>query len=195
MANLPNTLGTSGLEKMIAPKHKALAEFIHHGSDDPVTRTVAVTTLGLSLWQHSVRDTDTALPSLLLVNAGGSPTDPIHDVIESLLGAGPYDMGKKPREGQGRCDGRSSTKAPGTMHYAYSERKKRRGKTDIISSPQKPILEKLYRDACATCYGKGRISNYSKVWHPELGLITDSYNSILLRLNDDEDLAAFRQEA
>jgi hypothetical protein len=129
-----------------------------------------------------------------LVNAGESASDPIHDVIESLLGAEPYDMGKKPREGQGSFDGRSSAKAPGTMTYAYNEREKLRGKTDILSSPQKPMLEKGYRDACVTCYGRGSISNYSKVWHPQLGLITDSHNSIMLRLNDEEDLAAFRKD-
>ena len=75
MSNKPNPfdqllspVSWPALEQLDQPPHKVLARFIHGASEDPSCRTVAVTTLVMSLWELAGRRMSPRLPSLVLVD-------------------------------------------------------------------------------------------------------------------------------
>ena len=51
--------------------------------------------------------------------------------------------------------------------------------------------EEKFHAARVTAFGCGCCRPYAKAWHPEYGLLTDEDDQLILRLNDDEDRAAF----
>jgi hypothetical protein len=55
-------------------------------------------------------------------------------------------------------------------------------------------LEEHYHSARITGYGRGDHSQYAKAFHPNLGLITDKKNAIILHLDSDADKQKFRQD-
>lgn len=174
------------------PLHEALAGFIHGCSPDPTTRTVATTALTLSLWQLQGHALTPELPSLLLIRAEDAGEDPIDTFIRSLVynpednkarvqTAGPFMYG-------------SIDQAAKAMETAVGIRRQLGRHTSPGNAGEKieaRTAEEMFRAALRTAHGHGRSRSYSKAWHPDYGLLTDSDDQLILRLNDDEDRAGF----
>jgi len=60
--------------------------------------------------------------------------------------------------------------------------------------PPPASWEPNYHHARVIGFGLGRSSRYTEAWHPELGLITDTMDGIILRLDEDADHSAFRRD-
>ncbi len=191
----PNLGSWQAPEELLAlnkPMHEVLADFIHGCSPDPDTRTVATTALLLSLWQLQGRALTPEVPSMLLLQAGEPTDDPIDQFIRGLV----YDAAEnKPRiQTKGPFMGAPIDLAPTAMKNAFLKRQELDRNLPVDGSEryyEAKNAEEKFHAARLTAFGHGSSRPYAKAWHPEYGLLTDEDNQIILRLNDDEDRAAF----
>lgn len=175
----------------IDSRPQPLAEFLHSCSPDPSTRTMAAAVFALTHWQMVGRAMTRELPWMLLINAGGADTDPL-DAFADDCSTG---LGRKgPSEsGRGMYTGGTPQKARATMISAI-KLKEQLGSPTPQNESQIKQFETLFEDAKATGYGSGRTGQYSRAWDDELGWLTDSTGSLILRLDQPEDHVAFRKD-
>lgn len=180
------------LRAISKPWHETLTDFIHGCSPDPEVRTVATTALVLSLWQMKGRALTPDVPSLLLIPAGESESDPIDTFIRDLV----YDEeAVKPKvKKEGLCMGMDVDRAPSAMRDEFHRRKA------LDVDQLTPGSDKFYtarnaelrfHDAQEIAYGRTNCRAYSRAWHPEYGLITDKTHQLILRLNEEPDRNVF----
>ncbi len=178
------------LERISEPPHRVLAEFVQGCSPNANARTIAVTTLVISLWQLAGRGMTHRAPSLILVDATGAFPDMI-DVFAARLVKDNGDNGPRVhREGafmMGEPKG-----APAVMTHAIIQKQKL-GKPTEHNHHQRGALEARFFAAQATGFGTGRARAYSKAWHDTFGLLTDRNNEVILRIESADDRAALRQ--
>jgi hypothetical protein len=179
------------LEQLGTPMHEALSGFIHRPSDDPTGRTVAVTTLVVTLWQLAGRRMSHRLPSLVLVNAGGNDTDP-DDLLASHLLAAPASGGPRIYH-EGHFMGGTPEQAPAAMAGSIREKQELGAVTPWNASIHTDI-ECRYFDAQRTGFGCGPTRAYATAWHDSFGLITDRGGELILRLDSRDDRGAFRDD-
>lgn len=175
--------------QMLEPPRKAIADFIAKCSDDPLTRTMAISSFVLNFWQLAGRHTSTRLPSMIMVRAGEQKNDPLLNLVRQL-GNTTYESTKV---GEGTFAGGTPQQATKTMLEALNDYKEHLANNALIYRPVEE-WEERYHDARVVGYGEGDISPYTKAWHPELGLITDKLDSILLHLDNETDWSTFRHD-
>ena len=187
---LPSPVSWPKLKQLNVPHHRALAEFLH-GEMDSATRTTAVTTLVMSLWQLTGRRMSHRLPSLVLVNAEGSDPDP-SDRLASLLLA--VHGGSAPGIYQeGLFMGGKPEQAPRAMAKAVKEMQEM-GAVTVANASIRSDLEQRYFDAQRTGFGRGAIRCYADAWHDVFYLITDRKGELILRLDSQADRETFHQD-
>ena len=179
------------LELLAAPPHEALAEFIHGCAQDPADRTVAVTTLVMTLWQLAGRRMSHRLPSLVLVNANGDATDP-NDLLASHLIAVPGCSSPRIYQ-EGHFMGGTPKHAPAAMINAIRATQKLGAPTPANASIYAD-LEQKYFDAQRTGFGCGSSRAYATAWHDAFGLITDRGGELILRLYSLNDRKSFGRD-
>ncbi len=182
----------SKLKELDRPMIEVLADFIHGCSPDPSTRTAATTALVLSLWQLAGQALTPQPPSLLLLRPGGGGSDPIDDFIRTLIH---NEICNKPRvQTEGAFMHQPINLAPKAMENALRKRHslgEQIPPDDINRQMEAEAAEHKFRAAQKTAHGYGRSRSYSKAWHPHYGLLTDTDEQLILRLNDDEDRLSF----
>ena len=194
LPDLPPWRPPEQLLKLERPMHEALPDFVHGCSPDPATRTVAVTTLVLSLWQLHGQALTLDVPSLLLVDASESEADPIDQFSKSLVYTKEDNRPRVQTEGafmQGSID-----LAPKAMRNALLKRRSlgRIAGDNIHKAQEAQGLVDRFNAAKRTGYGHGCCRSYSTAWHPDYGLLTDDDDQLILRLNTAPDRAAFRRD-
>ena len=182
------------LRKLNRPRAEILTDFAGNCSSDPDTRTVAITSLVLSLWQLKGLALTPHVPWLLLINAGSATHDPIDGFTRRLV----FDEEEnKPRvQTDGPFMGAPVDLAPKAMRNAQAEL--RSIGVGSAGNPVKSLrareLEERFRAAQVTGFGLGRCRPYSEAWHEEYGLLTGVDDQTILRLNQAADLAEFRND-
>ena len=164
------------LKLLQEPSLSVLNNVIHNSSDDSPMRTMAVTSMALSLWQSMERGNTHQPPSFIFIAPEGRNTSPLQVITDAVLGT------TKPIKDKIRDD---SSKA---MIDAI-----------LIQQNQDNTFptttwEDNYHTARIAGYGSGDVGDYAKSWHPNIGLITDEKNSIILRLNDEADRVTFKKD-
>jgi len=175
------------LEQLAAKSHEVLAEFIHGCAQDHNDRTVAVTTLVMTLWQLAGRRMSHRLPSLVLVNAHGYATDPNDMLASHFLAAAGSDGPRIFHEGY--FMGGTPAQAP-AMAGAIRDKPKLGAVTSGNASIHTD-LENRYFDAQRTGFGYGPARAYAEAWHDAFALITDRDGELVLRLDSSDDREAF----
>jgi hypothetical protein len=176
---------------MNSPIHEVLSEFIHGSSEDPSCRTVAVTTLVMSLWQLTGRGMSHQVPSLVQINAVGRDLDAIDDLARRLME--PHQCSKPKTYNEGLYMHGTPEQAPNAMKMALINMAKER-KATFPDAKYRIQLEQQYFAALRTGFGTGAARNYSKAWHDDFHLLTDRSNELVLRLETEEDRVAFRHD-
>ena len=194
LPDLPPWQPPEQLLKLNQPMNEALADFVHGCSPEASTRTVAVTNLVLSLWQLRSCALTLEVPTLLLVDACGSSTDPIDQFTSRLV----YNKeDNKPRvQTEGPFVHGSIDLAPKAMRNAFLKRNSldQAPGVDPSKHAEAKHLEARFKAARVTAHGHGLSRPYSTAWHPEYGLLTDDDDQLILRLNEARDRAAFRRD-
>ena len=175
----------------IAGQPRMLTDFLHGCSSDSSTRTMAAATIALTLWQRMGRSSTPVLPSMLLVNAGTAAADPL-DAFANAVATG-LDRKEPLKVGSGAF-------AQGTPEMARTavvnavERRKLLGAAGPNNEAQIRQWEERFQDARRTGYGSGIAAHYSSAWHEKLGWLTEPCDTAILRLDRNEDHAAFRKD-
>ena len=170
----------------LEPPLDVLTDFVHNCSPNESTRTIAVTAMVLTFWQGMGRWNEQQTTSLLLVNVAGTTPDPMMHILDALLGT-PEDR-PLPKLGTGNFAGGAPENAPAAMLNAVQKQL-----SGTLPYPGTSFVDH-YNDARVLIYGRGDINTYAKAWHPELQLITDTENAIILQLDKDSDIKAFRHD-
>ena len=181
---------TTPAEDLWAPPHKVLDEFMRNCSQDSDTRSAMATALIISFWQLASREISSHLPSIILINAGNKEHDPLIDCLRKIE-ENTKDHEPKDEDaeiGQNLFAGGTPRQAPGSMVHAANYIREYRA---LYQTSPVEDWEGGYHDARVTGYGEGRSSKYSQAWHPELGLITDKKDTIILRIDQSDDKEAF----
>lgn len=184
----------SHLTRVAEPAHQVLSHLIHHCAPDPATRTTLSAALVMSMWQLRHRQMSEHVPSMILLNAAEAAPDPVDDFVETLIqdehanqpGVSGHRFGIPiPRED-----------APGIMARAIQQRSGlgSQSASDRFSQRDALLHEEHYREAQKAGFGSGWSRSYSKAWAERFGLLTDSDDGIILRLNEGPDRAAFRHD-
>jgi hypothetical protein len=191
----PSTLDFSRLERGGTPAHEVLSELIHRSSSDPAISSTATAALVLSLWQLRGRALSEHVPSMILLNAGEAAPDPVDDFISGFV----HDQEATRPGARGRW-GKivpiQPEKAPAIMSNAVQERRELGYGNDLDQFSQRnaSIHEEHYREAKKSAHGSGCSRAYSRAWSDEFGLLTDSDDGLILRINDAPDRVAFRRD-
>ena len=182
------------LEQPSETMHKALADFIHGGDADPAARTVAVSTLLFSLWQLAGSSMTRQPPSLVLITAhDGDGIAPMDALAAQLVKPGNCHGPQIQQKGMFAHG--TPKQAPAAMANAIVSWKERRQHVPYFPAVQQelPVLEESFYAAQRTGFGHGRTRPYGGAWDETFGLITDRDCQVILRLDSDDDRAAFRQ--
>lgn len=178
------TAKPSAHEQIIEPVYKVIPEFMDKCSDDPETREAAVSSLLFSFWQLASRGVMRQVPSTILVNASSEKgQDHILKAIRKLCN---HDGDKKQQ------DSEATKRAPEAMLRASLTEQWIRA--NPASAHSKSSWPQIYNKERIIGFGQGKVSNYTCARHPQLGLITDEKNSIILKLNGAADWKAFRHD-
>ena len=168
-----------------------LARFLHHSSPDADTRTMAAAMFALTHWQVAGVTAGSQPPSLLMVNAGDAPSDPLDFAADDFATG----MGSKEEQpaGHGLLVGASPEIALRRM--VQSLRKLRTiGEVTPYNAGDIQIQKRIFAQGKAQCFGSGRTGHYARRWHDTLGWVTDDTDDIILRLDRPEDHAALRRD-
>lgn len=158
---------------------------------NPASRTLAATTLVLTLWQMGGRTITPRIPSLLLIDAGEAQTDPLDAFINQHgLGLG---HGFMPESGIGTYVGGTAAKAPAAMLQCIQERAEL-GEATPYNQVQIERLKKRFHDAQATGCGMGDSGPYTRMWNDGMGWVTNTSGQILLRFDQPADRESFRND-
>ncbi len=182
------------LEQMNSPMHQVLADFIHGGDEELPARTAAVFTLFLSLWQNSGSSITRRTPSLVIINsAEEDDTSPLDSFAASLVNSKDF---KQPQINQTGMFAHGTPKlAPTFMANAIDRMEERRKKASFPMTGQElQMLEEQFYAAQKTGFGHGRTRPYTMAWDEAFGLITERDCEVILRLETDDDRAAFLQD-
>lgn len=194
-ASIPVSLDTSKLEQMIYPKYKALDEFIDECSTDPATKTTTVTAVVLSLWQSIVRGVGerSPMPSFILSSTKEDIADPVYEFIGQLLPTSNPATGEPEQRSISSCNEIPIPRemAPRAMVQARAQHLT---EFNLMPGDNENKFVQRYHQARVAGFGDGDISRYSKVWHPQLGLVSDSRDAVILRLDKKSDRQAFRND-
>ena len=167
-----------------------LARLVHGCSGVPAGRTAAVTTLVLSLWQLAGPGMTPTVPSLILLDASGADADPLDGFAARLVA--PHGDVAPQTYHEGAFAGGTPEHAPAAMAGALRMRQES-GNPASSNAWSPEHLEALYFAAQKTGFGYGTVRPYARVWHDVFGLLTNRDDRILLRLDAEEDRAAFRR--
>lgn len=184
------------LDAMDESMLKALAEFIHDENKNAATRTAAVSTLLFSLWQNSGRRMTHRMPSLLLINSDEeeetSQLDAIAANLVNIKEFQPPQVHKK-----GYFPHGTPKQAPDTMECAIHLMAKCQSQNPgTYRQPGEDplVLKEWFYAAQKTGFGDGRARPYKLAWNDKFGLITQEDCEVIMRLTEDDDRAAFRQQ-
>jgi len=170
--------------------HKAVTDFIEQCSDNPAAQTAILTTYTLSLWQDAARGKTLRLPSFILLNAARTSQNPIITAMDKVH---PNERKLDPnRVGTKSFAGGTPEMAAPRMRHAVIEQA-RKSTTGTIA--RGITEEEHYHDIRLTGFGKGEHSQCAQAFHPQLGLITDKRDAIILHLDDPKDIKVFRRDA
>lgn len=188
-----STLNLSRLEQQSEPVPRVLTKLIHECSPDPSTRTATTAALVLSLWQVRGQSLTEHVPSLILLNAGEAPRDPIDVFIRGMV---EDETGSFPDDNNDRLGMPiDKEKAPQIMANAVFHRRDLRALAKMFPFEGPALaLEMRYQEALRVAYGKSTARAYSKAWIEQFGLVTDETDGALLRLNQAPDQVAFRHD-
>jgi len=179
------------LEKMADPL-KALADLVHNHPDDSASRTVATTTLLLSLWQLAGRGMTNQAPSLVMINTHGEGSSSM-DALASSLVSPQVDTGPQLYKDGSFAQG-TPEMAPNAMAGAIRRYHEQRKHANLAwTPPELQMHEERFFAAQKTGFGYGRTRRYAKAWHDTFGLMTERDCQVILRLDSTEDLAMFRK--
>ncbi|NWK57489.1 hypothetical protein HW115_17865 [Verrucomicrobiaceae bacterium N1E253] len=171
-------------EQITEPVYKVLTEFMDKCSDDPETREAMLSSLTLSFWQLASRGVMRQTPSIILVNASNEQgQDHILKAVRKLCNEG------KVEEQQNT---EAMKRAPDAMLKAALTEQQIRA--NPASAHCKSCWPEIYNKERVVGFGQGNVSDYARAWHPQLGLITDKKNSIVLKLNGESDWETFRHD-
>lgn len=180
-----------GLRQLSKPKVDALLDFATSCSEDPNTRTIAVTTLALTLWQLAGANTARTFPSLLLINS--SPDQPslgaqVSNTLLNLNGDTTPRVQKDGPFAYGTIED-APTKMAASVHHFHHSAKHTQG---VVGKKSFQHFRDDYYAAQKTAFGYGRSRPYADSWSEHFGLISDRDDIVTLRLATDRDIALFQ---
>jgi hypothetical protein len=179
------------LEELNDPAMSALAKAVHGCSKDPTERTLTATLLVTSLCQLSGWRMMSRSPSTIVVSARDLTPDPIARFVGGLI-----PQLSEPLTGlcsHGAFNGRHAKDAPRAMEQAIVL-KGDLGKVSPLNAADHRVWRDLYFAAQSAGFGSGPCRNYAKAWHELFGLMTDSCDDLILRIESPEDRTAFRKD-
>ena len=177
-------------ESPTEPFIKVVTDLIRECSNAPASRTTAVTALVLSIWQEASRGTSAKSPSFILVNATGADNDPVQAFTENLFGT------REVSEDELKAANHNTVPDPekASRLMLATVRSQLNLEASSPLNPPKSNWEPTYHNARLAAHGRGDVSHYARAWHPDLQLITDQKNAIILRVDDKADKEAFRKD-
>lgn len=164
---------------------RSVAAFIHGSAGDEATRCMVAATLVTTLWQVVGRAMPFRPPSFLLVNAGGLDDDPLDKFASVHTGPGPITSGNS--------DDHILRNRRVMLSHIHDSNKTQRGNPAALELYVRQC-QPDFLEARAQAFGHGRAGYYAERMDDQLGLVTDQYDDIILRLDRPADHERFRTD-
>ncbi|MDQ8190225.1 hypothetical protein [Roseibacillus persicicus] len=192
MNPLENTPVPERLASLAQPSLDSLLQFATSCSEDPNTRTLAVTSLVLSFWQLAGARTIGTLPSFFFVGNSQKNQSPIAKLVFGIL---KQESDSTPREQQDGLFKHGKIKdAPSRMATSIHRHQHLLRTASIQSSRQacQRYHDEFYA-AQKTAYGYGRSRPYADSWSKHFGLISEADGIVALRIERTEDVKLLKE--
>ena len=181
MFNLKNPSWAAYCQSPDSHPLEDLAKLATDSSRDEITPSMTAAATVLSLAQTGGPSMLAHPPGYLLVNAGSLASDPIDSVVKQLTGlSGPQPTG----------DGASFARNRNWMIHQINEVVRMRRERKLTEEFLAPRVAE-FRQSRALAFGGDRVGYYARRRDTELGWVSDATNHLTLRLDSDDDRAAF----
>lgn len=176
-------------ELVSEPIHQVISNLINHSSKDEDTCCVVSLAFTLTLWQLCGTKMTHHVPSTMLVSSGDSGKDPIDCLIKSLIDDGdPLPSEAEKNELRLRPE-----QVEPYLAATIAESKSLDPLLHIDPRAREAAVDhsKNFMKALKLLIPGGKIKSYADAWHKKYGLISESDDEVMLRLNTKKDFEAF----